>query len=61
MGRASDLLQQIIQEYSHANVILATSNSQLNSLEALYYLSDIDRNKVNIFYTDEYINSEPGS
>ncbi len=61
MGRASDLLQQIVQEYSHANVILAANNSQLTSLEALHCLSDIDRSKVNIFYTDENINLEPGS
>ncbi len=55
MGRASDFLQQMIQEYSHANVILAANNSQLTSLEALHCLSDIDRRKVNICYTDEYI------
>ncbi len=57
MGRVSDLLQQIIQEYSHTHVVLAANNSQLTSLEALHCLSDMAWSKANIFYMDVFIQS----
>jgi glucosamine-6-phosphate deaminase len=57
---AAAFLQQTIQERGHANVILATGNSQLSFLESLRLMPDIDWSKVNIFHMDEYINLEPG-
>jgi glucosamine-6-phosphate deaminase len=56
---AAAFLQQTIQERGHANVILATGNSQLTFLEALRAIPGIDWTKVNI-HMDEYIDLEPG-
>ncbi len=58
-AEAAAFLRQTIRERGHANVILATGNSQLTFLEALRCTPDI-WSKVNIFHMDEYINLEPG-
>jgi len=57
---AAAFLEQTIHEHGHANVILATGNSQLTFLESLRATPGIDWDKVNIFHMDEYINLEPG-
>jgi glucosamine-6-phosphate deaminase len=57
---AAAFLRQTIRECGHANVILATGNSQLTFLESLRRVPGIDWSKVNIFHMDEYINLEPG-
>lgn len=57
---AAAFLKQTIAERGHANVILATGNSQLTFLEALRDLPGIDWSKVSFFHMDEYINLEPG-
>lgn len=59
-AEAAAIIQQTIQERGHANVILATGNSQLTFLEALRQIPDIDWTKVNFFHMDEYIDLEPG-
>lgn len=56
---ATAFLQQTIRERGHANVILATGNSQLTFLESLRRTEGIDWSKVNIFHMDEYINLQP--
>ena len=57
---AAAFLQQTIRAQGHANVILATGNSQLTFLESLRIVSGIDWSKVNVFHMDEYINLKPG-
>ena len=52
-------LQKTLSERGHANVILATGNSQLSFLETLRAIPNIDWSKVNIFHMDEYIDLEP--
>lgn len=56
---AAAFIQKTISERGHANVILATGNSQLTFLDALRKIPDIEWNKVNIFHMDEYIDLEP--
>ncbi len=56
---AAAFLRQTIYERGHANVILATGNSQLTFLEALRCTPGIDWSKVNVFHMDEYIGLEP--
>ncbi len=53
-------LQQTLQARGHANVILATGNSQLMFLAALRCTPGIDWSKINIFHMDEYIGLKPG-
>ncbi|NLG72767.1 MAG: glucosamine-6-phosphate deaminase [Chloroflexi bacterium] len=53
---AAAFLKQTIEERGHANVILATGNSQLTFLEALRETPGIDWSKVYVFHMDEYIN-----
>jgi len=57
---AAAYLKQVIAERGHANVILATGNSQLTFLETLRGLSGIDWSKVSFFHMDEYINLPAG-
>ena len=57
---ATAFLQQTIRAQGHANVILATGNSQLTFLESLRIIPGIDWSKVNVFHMDEYINLKPG-
>ncbi|PKO15100.1 MAG: glucosamine-6-phosphate deaminase [Chloroflexi bacterium HGW-Chloroflexi-10] len=56
---AALFLQKTLSERGHANVILATGNSQLSFLETLRAIPNIDWSKVNIFHMDEYIDLEP--
>lgn len=56
---AAAFLQQTIRERGHANVILATGNSQLTFLKSLRATRGIDWSRVNVFHMDEYINLEP--
>ena len=53
---ARSILEKAIETRGHANLILATGNSQLAFLEALRKFYGIDWNKVNIFHMDEYVN-----
>lgn len=57
---AAEYLKQIILERGHANVILATGNSQLTFLERLRTVEGIDWSKINFFHMDEYINLPAG-
>lgn len=56
---AAAFLQKTIQERGHANLILATGNSQLTFLESLRVLPGIDWSKVYIFHMDEYVDLPP--
>lgn len=56
---AAAFLQQTIREHGHANVILATGNSQLTFLESLRTQPGIDWSKVYIFHMDEYVDLPP--
>src|SRR5512143_2303278 len=57
---AAAFLRQTLQERGHANVILATGNSQLTFLESLRCIPGIDWSKVKVFHMDEYIDLEVG-
>lgn len=57
---AAAFLKETLQTQGHANLILATGNSQLTFLTALRTAPDIDWRKVNIFHMDEYINLPSG-
>ena len=59
-AEATAFLGHTIRERGHANLILATGNSQLTFLESLRCAPGIDWGKVNIFHMDEYIDLEPG-
>ncbi|MEZ4622429.1 MAG: 6-phosphogluconolactonase [Caldilineaceae bacterium] len=64
MGHAAALAARaIIQaahaERGHANIILATGNSQLTFLHALRDLDGIDWSRVTVFHMDEYIGIDP--
>ncbi len=53
-------LRQTIYERGHANVILATGNSQLTFLESLRCTPGLDWSKVSVFHMDEYLGLEAG-
>ena len=57
---AAAYLKQVLNERGHANVILATGNSQLTFLETLRQAQGIDWSKINFFHMDEYINLPAG-
>src|SRR3990172_15075 len=57
---AAEYLKQVLAERGHANVILATGNSQLTFLQTLRATPSIDWSKVNFFHMDEYINLPEG-
>src|SRR5512146_1163314 len=57
---AAAFLRRTIRERGHANLILATGNSQLTFLEVLRCTSGIDWSKVNVFHMDDYIDLEVG-
>ncbi|HRW06342.1 MAG TPA: glucosamine-6-phosphate deaminase [Caldilineaceae bacterium] len=64
MGRAAALaariiLQEALAARGHANVILATGNSQLTFLHALRDLDGIDWSKITVFHMDEYLGIDP--
>jgi len=48
-------IEAAIEEYDHANIILATGASQFHTLGTLVNYDIIDWSKVNIFHLDEYI------
>ncbi|MBM4458083.1 MAG: glucosamine-6-phosphate deaminase [Chloroflexi bacterium] len=56
---AQNIITAAIQKQGHANVILATGNSQLTFLHALRGLPGIDWQKVNVFHMDEYVGIDP--
>jgi glucosamine-6-phosphate deaminase len=56
---ARDIIAAAIKAKGHANVILATGNSQLTFLHALRGLPGIDWQKVNVFHMDEYVGIDP--
>lgn len=56
---ARDIIAAAIKAKGHANVILATGNSQLTFLHALRGLPGIEWQKVNVFHMDEYVGIDP--
>lgn len=56
---ARDIIVAAIKAQGHANVILATGNSQLTFLHALRGLPGIDWKAVNVFHMDEYVGIDP--
>ncbi len=53
------MIREAIETRGHANLIVATGNSQLTFFEALGQMSGIDWAKVNIFHMDEYVGIDP--
>jgi len=56
---AQNIIVAAIKAQGHANIILATGNSQLTFLHALRALPGIDWQKVNVFHMDEYVGIDP--
>ena len=56
---AQNIIVSAIKAKGHANVILATGNSQLTFLHALRALPGIDWKAVNVFHMDEYVGIDP--
>jgi glucosamine-6-phosphate deaminase len=56
---ARDIINNAIAGKGHANIILATGNSQLTFLRALRGLDGIDWSKVTVFHMDEYLDLPP--
>jgi len=56
---ARTILQTAIAERGHANLILATGNSQLTFLHALRTLDGIDWSVITVFHMDEYLGIDP--
>ena len=56
---AREIIQAALAERGHANVILATGNSQLTFLHALRDLDGIEWSKITVFHMDEYIGIDP--
>jgi glucosamine-6-phosphate deaminase len=56
---AQNIIVAAIKSKGHANIILATGNSQLTFLHALRGLSGIDWKAVNVFHMDEYVGIDP--
>ncbi len=52
---AADVMRKAIQDRGHANIIIATGNSQLSFLEALSSREDVDWARINVFHMDEYV------
>jgi glucosamine-6-phosphate deaminase len=57
---AAEFLKQVLRERGHANVILATGNSQLTFLHTLRATPGIDWSRIFFFHMDEYINLPAG-
>lgn len=53
--RAIIILQEALRTQDHANMILATGNSQLSFFAALGGLPGVDWSRVQIFHMDEYV------
>lgn len=58
-AEAREIITAAIKARGHANIILATGNSQLTFLHALRGLPGIDWQAVNIFHMDEYVGIDP--
>ena len=61
---AAAVIKKAIQDNGHANIIIATGNSQLTFLGALSGRDDLDWPRINIFHMDEYVgmaDSHPAS
>jgi len=56
---AAAILRAAIADRGHANVILATGNSQLTFLAALRRQPEVDWAAVNVFHMDEYLGLSP--
>lgn len=56
---ARRIIQAALAMRGHANIILATGNSQLTFLHALRELDDIDWSKITVFHMDEYVGIDP--
>jgi glucosamine-6-phosphate deaminase len=56
---AQNIIVSAIKARGHANIILATGNSQLTFLHALRGRPGIDWQKVNVFHMDEYVGIDP--
>ena len=52
---AVEVIKKAIQDRGHANIIIATGNSQLSFLEALSAREDVDWLYINVFHMDEYV------
>ena len=52
---ASGVIRHAVEQKGHANIIVATGNSQLTFLAALRVDGDISWPQVNIFHMDEYV------
>ena len=52
---AANVIRKAIQDRGHANIIIATGNSQLSFLEALSTREDVDWSHINVFHMDEYV------
>ncbi len=52
---AAAVIREAIQDNGHANIIIATGNSQLTFLEALSAREDVDWSHINVFHMDEYV------
>jgi glucosamine-6-phosphate deaminase len=55
----SDVIRHAVEQKGHANIIIATGNSQLTFLAALRADRDIPWPQVNIFHMDEYVGLDP--
>jgi glucosamine-6-phosphate deaminase len=58
-AQAAQIIQQAIAERGRARIIVATGNSQIESIEALTGRSDVDWKNVDVFHLDEYVNLPP--
>jgi glucosamine-6-phosphate deaminase len=56
---ARDIMIKAVEECNSANVILATGNSQLSTLNALVQQDDIPWSKMRFFHMDEYVGIDP--
>jgi glucosamine-6-phosphate deaminase len=56
---ASAIIQRAVEQNGHANIIVATGNSQLTFLAALRKEVSIPWSHVNLFHMDEYVGIDP--
>lgn len=54
-AKGAELIKEVIREKGEANIILATGQSQFETLETLIADQEIDWSKVRMFHLDEYI------
>ncbi|MCB0082836.1 MAG: 6-phosphogluconolactonase [Caldilineaceae bacterium] len=56
---ARTIIQEALAARGHANIILATGNSQLTFLHALRDLDGIEWSQITVFHMDEYLGIDP--